>query len=343
MPTNLVLRVRPLAAVLVLCVASIAPFVGTRASAQSAAPRWLKGNTHTHTLNSDGDSVPGDVVTWYRTHGYQFLVITDHEFLTDPAPLNALYGAANRFVLIPGQEVTGRADGGKPVHANQIGAKRVVMPRTSGPVFDVLQTDVNLMSEAGALVQINHPNFGWSLTGADLARVENGNFVEIWNGHPQVNNFGGGGVPSAESMWDEALTAGKRLFAIADDDAHHFKIDRLADPTAAAPGRGWIFVRAATVDAADILAAMARGDFYASSGVEFSDIVATDTTLTLSIKADAFSRFRTEFIGAGGAVLAESTTNPAIYTFKGNEAYVRARVLESNGRRAWTQPVFRSR
>jgi hypothetical protein len=43
-------------------------------------PRWLKGNTHTHTLNSDGDSVSGDVVAWYRSHGYQFLVITDHEF-----------------------------------------------------------------------------------------------------------------------------------------------------------------------------------------------------------------------------------------------------------------------
>jgi hypothetical protein len=260
--------------------------------------------------------------------------------LTDPAPLNAIYGAENKFLLIPGQEVTGRGDG-KPVHANQIGAKKVVMPRTTGPVFDVLQTDVNLIREAGALAQINHPNFGWALSGADLARVENGNFLEIWNGHPQVNNLGGGGVASAEAMWDEALTAGKKLFAIADDDAHHFKIDRLADPTAAAPGRGWIYVRSARVDAADILDAMARGDFYASSGVELTDIVATSTSLTVSIKADTFSKFRTEFIGAGGVVLAESTVNPAVYTFKGTEKYVRARVFESNGKKAWTQAVFR--
>ena len=44
--------------------------------------RWYKGNTHTHTLNSDGDSTPDDVVRWYREHGYQFLVLTDHNFLT---------------------------------------------------------------------------------------------------------------------------------------------------------------------------------------------------------------------------------------------------------------------
>ena len=53
--------------------------VWTRA-AQGA--RWYKGNTHTHTLNSDGDSTPDDVVRWYREHGYQFLVLTDHNFLT---------------------------------------------------------------------------------------------------------------------------------------------------------------------------------------------------------------------------------------------------------------------
>ena len=45
--------------------------------------RWFKGNTHTHTLNSDGDSTPDDVVRWYREHGYHFLVLTDHNFLTE--------------------------------------------------------------------------------------------------------------------------------------------------------------------------------------------------------------------------------------------------------------------
>ena len=43
---------------------------------------WFKGNLHTHTLNSDGDSTPDDVVRWYREHGYNFVMLTDHNYLT---------------------------------------------------------------------------------------------------------------------------------------------------------------------------------------------------------------------------------------------------------------------
>lgn len=310
-------------------------------SAQAPA-RWYRGNTHTHTLNSDGENTPDEVVRWYRSNGYQFLVITDHEYLTDAAALNAIFARDEQFLMIPGQEVTGRAQG-KPVHVNQIGAKKVVMPAALPTVFEVLQRDVNMVREAGAIAQINHPNFGWALSADDLVRVENAQLVEIWNGHPQVNNLGGGGTPSAESMWDTALSAGKRLFAVADDDAHHFKPEHLADPASAAPNRGWIYVRASKLTEADILDAIRRGDFYASNGVELTDIAATASSLTVSIKATTFSRYRVEFVGAGGKVLAESTSNPAVYQFKGDEKYVRARVIESNAKMAWTQPVFVAR
>src|SRR5262245_35808890 len=45
--------------------------------------RWYKGNTHTHTVNSDGDSTPVEVVRWYREHDYNFLVLSDHNYLTE--------------------------------------------------------------------------------------------------------------------------------------------------------------------------------------------------------------------------------------------------------------------
>src|SRR5215203_5727883 len=40
--------------------------------------RWWKGNTHTHTLWSDGDDFPEMVADWYKRNGYHFLAITDH-------------------------------------------------------------------------------------------------------------------------------------------------------------------------------------------------------------------------------------------------------------------------
>ncbi len=64
--------------------------------------KWYKGNLHTHTLNSDGDSTPLEVATWYREHGYQFLVLTDHNYLTDVTGLNSFMAASEKFLLIPG-------------------------------------------------------------------------------------------------------------------------------------------------------------------------------------------------------------------------------------------------
>lgn len=43
---------------------------------------WWRGNLHTHTLWSDGDSFPEVVVDWYKRHGYHFLALSDHNILS---------------------------------------------------------------------------------------------------------------------------------------------------------------------------------------------------------------------------------------------------------------------
>ena len=53
-------------------------FKGLRGDYTEPTPRWWKGNTHTHTWWSDGDSPPENAAAWYREHGYQFVVLSDH-------------------------------------------------------------------------------------------------------------------------------------------------------------------------------------------------------------------------------------------------------------------------
>ena len=301
---------------------------------------WYKGNTHTHTINSDGDSTPADVVKWYRENRYNFLFITDHEHVTDVAPLNGLHGKAGSFLVIAGQEVTDSYDR-KPYHLNGLGISKVVMPNKLPGAVETLQKNIDDVLKAGGIAQINHPNFGWALTAEQLIRLNNYTLLEIHNGHPLVNNQGGGGVPSAEAMWDSVLSSGKLVFGIADDDSHFFK--RIGDPTAPTPGKGWIFVRAAELTPQAIIESMKRGDFYASTGVELSDYKADAGKVTVTVKEERSSKYRVQFIGKNGKVLAESTANPAVYTFKGTEAYVRAKIFESNGKIAWTQPVMLAR
>ena len=94
----------------------------------SAAPaRYFKGNLHTHTLNSDGDSTPDDVVRWYRERDYQFLTLTDHNYLTSVDGLNAVHGADDKFIVMKGEEVTDRF-GDKPVHLNGFAPTSFIKP-----------------------------------------------------------------------------------------------------------------------------------------------------------------------------------------------------------------------
>ncbi len=53
------------------------------AEKRSPEARWYKGNTHTHSWWSDGDSPPELIVQWYKEHGYHFLVLSDHNILSE--------------------------------------------------------------------------------------------------------------------------------------------------------------------------------------------------------------------------------------------------------------------
>ena len=68
-----VLRMRKL--VLLLTLLGFAP-------GAFAEDRWFKGNTHTHSLWSDGNDFPDMIADWYKKNGYNFLVLSDHNVLS---------------------------------------------------------------------------------------------------------------------------------------------------------------------------------------------------------------------------------------------------------------------
>ena len=183
-----------------------------RPHAQEAEPlRWFKGNTHTHSLNSDGDSTPDDVVRWYREQRYHFLFLTDHNMVTPVEGLNAVFAMPDRFLVIRGEEVTDQA-AGKPVHLNMLGGEGFVPPQGGDTVAEALRRNVAAITGARGVISINHPNFGWAMSAEDLAGGRGAHLLEIHNGHFMVNNAGGGGYPSVEALWDSMLSAGIRSF-----------------------------------------------------------------------------------------------------------------------------------
>lgn len=325
---------------------------------------WFRGNTHAHTINADGNVSPDAVVRWYREHGYQFVFLTEHEYLADVGPLNAMQVAAGKFLILKGQEVTQiladptHPEGLRHAHVNALGANKVVMPLGSerGAVIaanttmaEAYQRNFAAIRAAGGIPQVNHPNLRWSVKPEHLTSLSGPFLMEIANGFPSANNLGGmnevGDVSlSTEALWDVLLTEGKIVWAVGSDDSHDYL--HLDDPVSERPGKAWIVARAAELTSEAVLDALRRGEFYVSNGVTLEEYRADRTSVAITIKRPRDPRgtddrlFTTRFIGQHGRVLAEvGGLNPR-YEIRGDEGYVRATITDSNGMRAWTQPAF---
>lgn len=405
---------RVLCLVLVLAVACLA----SRPDSEEGEWRWMRGNTHTHTLWSDGDAAPEVPAAWYKEHGYQFLVLSDHNILSDrerwflidetgrltPERVDALrerfgvetvevreregalemrlhtldelrprFEAPGEFLFIQGEEITasfkeaGPPARNLPVHVNGVNLAELIQPGKGATAREVMNASVDAVVEQGrrlgrpTLAHVNHPNFGWGLTWEDVASVVGDRFFEVYNGHRGVRSYGDAEHLSTEAMWDRALTLRLTelglglLYGVATDDAHsHWKRDQVS-----VPGRGWVVVRARSFDAGAIVEAMQRGDFYASSGVTLEDFSAEGGRYVVRIAGEGGVQYTTRFIGTRvaaerspeiGVELATTTGNPATYTFRGDELYVRAVVVSSKPKAdpyaegdletAWLQPVL---
>ncbi|MBI1784127.1 hypothetical protein HYR69_03205 [Candidatus Sumerlaeota bacterium] len=165
------------------------------------------------------------------------------------------------------------------------------------------------------------------------------------------------------------------MLGMGTDDTHAYFKQRIGLANA---GRGWVMVLADKLTPDVLIEAMKRGDFYPTSGVILDEISSDKKSFRVAIKPEDGISYTTQFIGtrkgfdasskpalddAGkemfhatrqysgeiGIILKETRENPAVYEFKGDEMYVRAKVVssklkanphaEGDREMAWTQPV----
>jgi len=295
---------------------------------------WFKGVTHTHARPDETDTTVQAAAKWYKENGYRFLVITDHDTVVFPSVLTDLTDSS--FLPIPGEEITA-IGGGIDVEISGLNIRRSVPRVTDQSVPAALSRSIASVREQGGVPVFNHPNYQWRLGSMDLAGGNDCSLFELFVGFPGVNNEGDSLHPGMEQAWDSLLTAGKRLYAVASDDAHVY--GRFS-PDLPNPGRGWVAVQARRLDAAEIMSNLDRGLFYSSTGVEIERIRVSSRRIEIALRDADHSRFVTEFIGPSGRLLRKTGDNPAMYTLSGPETYVRARITNEQGALAWIQPVF---
>ncbi len=62
---------------------SLITVAGCAERKSSSGMQWFKGNLHTHSYWSDGDEFPEVIMDWYKSNGYQFIALSDHNTLAE--------------------------------------------------------------------------------------------------------------------------------------------------------------------------------------------------------------------------------------------------------------------
>lgn len=352
-------------------------FSATVRSIGQPAEKFWKGNMHSHSYWSDGNTFPEAVGRWYKSQGYHFLVVTEHNRLqqgykrilhngTDSVQLRELEDyryemeVPGRFLLISGEEISDMI-GSLPIHLNGINLSRPLLPAGGASVAECLDQNIRNLKTALAYtgtpewIILNHPNFGWALTADDLAQSK-ARFMEVYNGHPTTRNYGDPEHPGTEALWDAANVwrinnKQALLYATATDDAHHYNF---FGPGKSNPGRGWVMVKALDLNPVSLYKAMLRGNFYATTGVELQKLTVTNQELRFEILPKYGVNYTIEFIGllqgeTSTKVLKTSSGTKGVYYSTGRELFVRARIISDRFKEnpyasgdlemAWIQPV----
>jgi hypothetical protein len=324
----------------------------------AAKPRpWLKGNTHTHAKPSGDSTTPiPEVIAWYEAHGYDFIALTDHNRVsevdadTTGKPYVRNPTTATGLIVLSGIELTFNPDVCLPqdpgmkcrIHANGLGVtKRPVdklewADRQTDQRVAMYERALTTIADLGGLAQLNHPQWQWGMTSDVLNALALRGFklVEIENRQFDNWNAGDGLHPSTEALWDAALTAGIELWGVASDDAHHYQADGGGRYPA---GGGWVMVRAER-DPAAILAALAAGEFYATTGVTLSRAEAEAGELVVEVDPSSPGEHAIAFYSQGQLVHAVVARSARVAIPRGG--YVRAVVRrQTDGAKAWVQPA----
>lgn len=300
----------------------------------TAPGRFFRGNLHTHSTRSDGVLEPGEVCRRYRAEGYDFMALTDHFIGAYAYPMVDTRAFRSRdFTTIIGAELhSGATANGELWHILAVGLPFDFTP-PDAPGFHAVEgmesgPDIARRArDAGAFVAVAHPQ--WSgLTLADARSIEAAHAVEIYN----HGCWAGCDRADGWAINDLLLSEGRRLSAVATDDAHFSEPDHFG---------GWVMVRAEENDPDALVAALKAGHNYSTQGPEIRRVEVTDKTVEVECSA-AVSVIVQGFGQAARAVHGLSMTRASIGLERfWKSPWVRVTVVDSAGRRAWSNPVWR--
>jgi hypothetical protein len=280
---------------------------------------WKRANLHAHGTAwggiTNGQQPSEEVAQKYRALGYDVPGVSNYQAI-------AAHDGVDTLPLYEhGYNIAKR-------HQLAIGAHQVEW--FDFPLWQLLsqrQYVIDRVRATADLVGLTHPATRDAYSDGSLDRLTGYQFVEIVNGPFET--------PSA---WDDALSSGHVVWAMANDDSHD-----IGDP--GRTGTAWNMIDAASTSHNDVVAALKAGRTYAVArrsgsldmdvslaGVEVSDGLVSVTTAGAPVDI--------EFIGQHGTARHHQDGPTASYTFGSHDTYVRA-VIRSPRTTLYLNPVMR--
>ncbi|MBI5722667.1 MAG: PHP domain-containing protein [Planctomycetes bacterium] len=276
---------------------------------------WLKGNTHTHTTQSDGKLTVEEVAAEYGKRRYDFVFLTDHWRRTVPQTRTA-----RRPLLIPAEEIHLKFKNKFP-HIVCLGINREWSQKTVRNTAEMMR----LAKREGVSLIIGHP-YWCGVRSESYLSLDGFLGVEVFNtccdgmckGYSSVH-------------WDDLLDAGKKTLGFATDDFHNF---------GGGMGRGWVMVKAKACTEKAIMDAIRKGRFYSTQGPIIRSVKLRGRTV--SVECSKVRRINFISNNCHGYVVKADRKDitRASWEIHKYSTYARIECIDRDGLIAWSNPVW---
>jgi hypothetical protein len=294
--------------------------------AASEADCWQKAALHAHSTVSDGTLAPEQVISEYKKRGYSVVAVSDHNRVFSCSKLS------NDSDLLC-------------IEAEEWGAKRhMLLLNLHAPPLpaDSLNETAERAASLGAFVIPAHPGFStiaWSEE--EINSTPNITALEIFNAQHDSRPL---------YYWDLLLSAGKRIYGIADDDMH--KINSIDS--------AHVEICMKNLSGEEFSSAFASGLFYSTTGVLMKEKFSAEcgsSVYQMGSTANCSNPILKAVISASkkGSYLANVSIisngipvfstgrcrSPCTILYNASESgYYRLEAADSLGKRLWSNPIW---
>jgi len=297
----------------------------------STPGEWLRCALHAHTTRSDGELAPEALAAHYARAGYDVLAITDHWKRTD--------AESDGLLVLASAELNCILPHARDGHVLAFGID--ADPGELATEYADLARTAEWIVAHGGVAYLAHPYWTGAVPGS-LELPDDVHGIEVYNGGCELEI--GRGLSSVH--WDELLESGRDCLALATDDSHHPGFDS---------DLAWTWVRAAERSRDAVLDALRRGSFYGSTGPLVHGVEVADGAVEVrSSPCCSVTLLAGKTVGAAAHAgrlpychrsrVLERSDDGALTRARLElpvaARYARLELVDRDGRRAWTNPVW---